>query len=330
MPLILETLSADNESYLTHTKCKICHEKANSINCGVICCIGCKSFYLRGRKKHQKFVCYYNLICLTDPKKIKKCQYCRWKTCINQGMVSNVSQNTLCTRENNLTSSQSQKLELDQLKDHVHGLYIEVVREWDSHVHRAKVIESCGQKRIYTFNEDFMFFINQENMQCYHSHTRRLHKIIQKLPGFLDFHTNDLKIIMNTHFFTIMCLTQLKLYRNKDFYYMMNEDIPFNRDVFTALFSEKVSDCIFNFFSGLKSMEFTEKELGLLIPFVLSSIYFNLENKNLMKERYEYYCRALFHEFKLNKRTLEFMINFAQFVCLGQKMNKMIMDVSTN
>ncbi|CAF0706841.1 unnamed protein product [Brachionus calyciflorus] len=251
-------------------------------------------------------------------------------------MVSNENQDDIKSKTDSfkneyyLTSDKNQMIEIHHLKDHVHEIYIETSKEWDSHVHIAKVIESSGQKRSYNFNEDFIFFLNQENLKCFHSHTKRLLKIIQNLPGFLDFEKDDLKIIMNTHFFTTLCLTQIKLYRNKDFYYMMGENVQLNWEIFKVMFNERVSGSVFCFFSCLKSLDLTEKELGLLIPFVLSSIYFNLENKNLMKERYEYYCRVLFHEFKSNKRTVEFMVDFTKFVCLGQQMNKLIMDASSN
>ncbi|CAF0708852.1 unnamed protein product [Brachionus calyciflorus] len=352
MPLILENsdLLIEPKSYLTFTRCKICHSKANGINYGVLSCRGCKSFFIRSLSMYNKYVCSQDYKCLNEPKNIKNCKHCRWDVCIKQGM--SLKQNRLsCMRKKFINMNQKPEVKdqidhepesfnseyclkssvnkivvLNQLKNLSYDVYRENTKDLDSFEHTAKFLLITGQKKNYQINDEFVQFIRAERLKVLQKHSTALLKTIQELPCFLNFSRNDLKTIMNTHFFSTLCLMQIKLFLNDDFYFMFSGDVQLNRDVFAVLFNSKARDIAFYFFSSLKSLDLTEKELGLLIPFILSSINYNLENKNLMKEVYQYYSSALFYEFELNKRTIEFMKKFTQVACSGPEVNKILMD----
>ncbi|CAF0944023.1 unnamed protein product [Brachionus calyciflorus] len=237
---------------------------------------------------------------------------------------SNNEETEFC--DNHLHSDRNKHVILSQLKEDSFYLFKESSREFDLLENEAKMMYSSGRKITYDMTNDFVQYAREENLRLFKNHSGVLLKIIKQLPGFSHFKTNDLKTIMNTHFFTILTLRQHKLFINGDFYFMLDGNIQLNRDVVAALFNKKARDYVFHFWSCLKSLNLTEKEMGLIIPFLLSSIYYNLENQSLMKQIYEYYCMALFNEFKINKRNFDFMSKFSQVVCLGPKMNRMLME----
>ncbi|CAF0944039.1 unnamed protein product [Brachionus calyciflorus] len=220
-----------------------------------------------------------------------------------------------------------ESLESDQLKDHALQLYRESVMECGMHRFKAYLLHSSGQKQDINFTHEFREYIRGQNFSYLKTHSNLIFKLLKHFPGFLMFNNNDLKIIMNEHFFSLFALRILDMYRDNEFYLMLDDCVQVDKKLFAFLYDEKSRDLMFELLSNLSSLNLTEIEIGLMFPFILSSIYKNLEKKELMKKVFQYYSDVLFGEFHLNKRGVGFMEKFTYIVCLGPKVNQALMDV---
>ncbi|CAF0710068.1 unnamed protein product [Brachionus calyciflorus] len=365
MPLFLEDKSKNddmnnlssivenskNYSFKTYTTCKICHEKAIGCHYGVLACQRCKNFFRRNVHKFRDFICHFDQKCLSNWALAKKCKYCRWDLCIKAGMTIATSR-----KQNNnsnkivVAKSSTEKLEINEsyqsefyikpdqtiifntLNNQSFTLYKEHTKGYSILEANARLKISLGKKETYNLSNEFIEIARQQDLDFLKSHSNTLHQIIQELPGFGKFSTNDLKLIMNSHFYPIIGIMTIKLFINNDYYFVFNGGVQMSRQVFTALYGKDSCENSMKFYFSLKNLNLTEKELGILIPFFLSSIgnLNQIENKETMKEVFEYYCRALLYEFKCNKRSLEFMNNFKNVSSMALEINNRMMNTDIN
>lgn len=67
--------------------CNVCGDYAACQHYGVRTCEGCKGFFKRSVQKNTKYVCSGNGDCVIDKRRRNRCQYCRYKKCLEVGMV---------------------------------------------------------------------------------------------------------------------------------------------------------------------------------------------------------------------------------------------------
>ncbi|KAL3316126.1 hypothetical protein Ciccas_005233 [Cichlidogyrus casuarinus] len=68
------------------TPCKVCGDKASGYHYGVISCEGCKGFFRRSIQKQIEYKCLREGKCLVIRLNRNRCQYCRFKKCLQAGM----------------------------------------------------------------------------------------------------------------------------------------------------------------------------------------------------------------------------------------------------
>ncbi|XP_055019273.1 nuclear receptor ROR-alpha A isoform X1 [Boleophthalmus pectinirostris] len=66
--------------------CKICGDKSSGVHYGVITCEGCKGFFRRSQLPSVSYSCSRQSNCLIDRASRNRCQHCRLKKCLAQGM----------------------------------------------------------------------------------------------------------------------------------------------------------------------------------------------------------------------------------------------------
>ncbi|XP_035386799.1 nuclear receptor ROR-alpha A, partial [Electrophorus electricus] len=66
--------------------CKICGDKSSGVHYGVITCEGCKGFFRRSQSSSVQYSCSRQSNCLIDRASRNRCQSCRLKKCVAQGM----------------------------------------------------------------------------------------------------------------------------------------------------------------------------------------------------------------------------------------------------
>lgn len=67
--------------------CMICEDKATGLHYGIITCEGCKGFFKRTVQNRRVYTCVADGNCEINKAQRNRCQYCRFKKCIEQGMV---------------------------------------------------------------------------------------------------------------------------------------------------------------------------------------------------------------------------------------------------
>lgn len=66
--------------------CAICGDKASGKHYGVHSCEGCKGFFKRTVRKDLTYTCRDKGQCIVDKRQRNRCQYCRYRKCLNNGM----------------------------------------------------------------------------------------------------------------------------------------------------------------------------------------------------------------------------------------------------
>ncbi|XP_026084187.1 nuclear receptor ROR-alpha-like [Carassius auratus] len=66
--------------------CKICGDKSSGVHYGVITCEGCKGFFRRSQSSSVQYSCSRQSNCPIDRASRNRCQSCRLKKCVAQGM----------------------------------------------------------------------------------------------------------------------------------------------------------------------------------------------------------------------------------------------------
>ncbi|XP_067305260.1 nuclear receptor ROR-alpha B isoform X2 [Pseudorasbora parva] len=81
--------SVHKKSHLTQIEvipCKICGDKSSGVHYGVITCEGCKGFFRRSQSSSVQYSCSRQSNCPIDRASRNRCQSCRLKKCVAQGM----------------------------------------------------------------------------------------------------------------------------------------------------------------------------------------------------------------------------------------------------
>ncbi|CAA90722.1 Steroid hormone receptor family member cnr14 [Caenorhabditis elegans] len=66
--------------------CKVCGDKASGYHYGVTSCEGCKGFFRRSIQRKIDYRCLKQQVCEIKRESRNRCQYCRFKKCLDSGM----------------------------------------------------------------------------------------------------------------------------------------------------------------------------------------------------------------------------------------------------
>lgn len=157
---------------------------------------------------------------------------------------------------------------------------------------------------------------------------------IKELPGFHACHDN-LNVLVNENLSVLFRFKMAKLFKDNEFHFVLN-NTPINRNLANQFFGSKICDCVYEFHELLNSLNLTNFEMALLIPFFLTIsgilafnllwlflLYFLYDNlfsevelfdNNYLKELNMIYGRVLLHEFSLNNRDVVFMNKLIQVI----------------
>jgi len=67
--------------------CNICEDRATGLHYGIITCEGCKGFFKRTVQNKRVYSCVADGNCEINKAQRNRCQFCRFKKCLQQGMV---------------------------------------------------------------------------------------------------------------------------------------------------------------------------------------------------------------------------------------------------
>ncbi|KAK3087006.1 hypothetical protein FSP39_000256 [Pinctada imbricata] len=67
--------------------CGICNDRATGLHYGIITCEGCKGFFKRTVQNKREYTCVGSGNCEINKMQRNRCQFCRFKKCLQMGMV---------------------------------------------------------------------------------------------------------------------------------------------------------------------------------------------------------------------------------------------------
>ena len=112
-------------------------------------------------------------------------------------------------------SNVNQMVVLNMLKDKTYQIYVENTKEFDFSKQRAReLFESGLQSPKYDYNLEFMSFFKEKHYLFLKRNAYSLMNMVKELPGFQRLNSNDINIILNYNFFSILEIRVYKLYIN--------------------------------------------------------------------------------------------------------------------
>ncbi|RNA16748.1 Ecdysone-induced 78C [Brachionus plicatilis] len=201
---------------------------------------------------------------------------------------------------------------LSQLRDKSYQLYRDLVQEFVPQEKRALNLVESGYSPNFNQSAEFIDKLKTQDLVLLKKHACSMLSAMNGLPGFEKISKEDCKTILSNAFFTTLGIRTIKLFVENDYFLMLDEDIQLNRDLFAVLMGQRVKDKVFEFFFALKSLDLTDQEYALLIPFTLTLNEENLEEPKILRELGEYYLRALFYELSLSNRDKKFVQKLAK------------------
>ncbi|KAL7053690.1 hypothetical protein AAHC03_026902 [Spirometra sp. Aus1] len=80
------SVSSPGPTSSTSLPCSICGDRANGKHYGAVACEGCKGFFKRSVRKNIKYVCREGENCQMSVRQRNRCQCCRLRKCLLEGM----------------------------------------------------------------------------------------------------------------------------------------------------------------------------------------------------------------------------------------------------
>ncbi|KFD71067.1 hypothetical protein M514_02640 [Trichuris suis] len=91
-PVVTETRNQ------AETRCVVCNDKASGYHYGVLSCEGCKGFFRRTVQRGLEYACHRKGTCDVNRLTRNRCQACRFKKCLQLGMVRSSVQQDQCRK----------------------------------------------------------------------------------------------------------------------------------------------------------------------------------------------------------------------------------------
>ncbi|XP_008321278.1 nuclear receptor ROR-gamma isoform X2 [Cynoglossus semilaevis] len=117
--------------------CKICGDKSSGVHYGVITCEGCKGFFRRSQQPTVSYSCSRQSNCQIDRASRNRCQHCRLKKCLAQGMSRDVKFGRMSKRQRDSLNAEVEKhrqmQQQQQLQGEVQSVFTNKVRPEHSH-----------------------------------------------------------------------------------------------------------------------------------------------------------------------------------------------------
>lgn len=168
------------------------------------------------------------------------------------------------------TSNENILFVLTLLRDKSYQLYKEHTREYDSQHESALGLANKGLKIKFSVNKEAVSQFWKKDLVFLSNHARSLIIHFKNIPGFNRMCAKDQSSTINDRLFTILLFYTSKLFINGEFYLMIAENIPINKEACLCIFGEYFTKQFFEFQIKLNSLCLTDHELALLVPFVLS------------------------------------------------------------
>ncbi|KAG8194308.1 hypothetical protein JTE90_004536 [Oedothorax gibbosus] len=293
------TAADSNSSSTTKSfvPCKVCGDKASGYHYGVTSCEGCKGFFRRSIQKKIEYRCLRDEKCLVIRLNRNRCQFCRFKKCLDVGMsrdsvrYGRVPKRTRERMEENRVSSQSdsQQSQAEQsmrdLESKELAIYDLTLTVTQAHHVNCEYTElrTRGLQRkpaIFSLSE---FSDNGSNSPDSVEHqkitmwqqfgilfTTTISKMVEfakKVPTFIDLTQDDQLLLLKRGMFEVWTM---HVARNSNEGSVVFADGSYiTRQQIELIFDYEFTLALFNFITSVNSMELNDSEIGLFSAIIL-------------------------------------------------------------
>lgn len=164
------------------------------------------------------------------------------------------------------TSQEDHLFLLVTLRDKSFQMFREYSMEFEDHHGRALRL---GNKK-YDYTQEFVQVLREKDLALLFKHAELLTQLLKILPGFDQICYQDQMTLIKESFFTTLAVKTLKIFVDGECYLMLDDYTQLDKEGLGILMSESVRDMIFEFSMKLKSLNVTDQELSVLVPFFIS------------------------------------------------------------
>ncbi|CAF0864713.1 unnamed protein product [Brachionus calyciflorus] len=212
------------------------------------------------------------------------------------------------------------------LRDRCYQLYIQYTEKYEKQYEKAlRVINKIEGSLV---NESIPKKVLWENfLKETFDHSKSLYAYAKQLPGFDTLCSDDFLKIINSNIFIMFGLRTHKLFIDGEHYLIHPNNVQFNRNNMYKTIGIDLTNRVLYYHAKLSSLNLTNQEISLLVPFMLTSTKSDFVDPDNIKYMNEYFKQALTYEFSLNKRTSSFISQLAQYLSFTVEINDMAMNL---
>ncbi|XP_054706889.1 ecdysone-induced protein 78C-like [Uloborus diversus] len=268
--------------------CKVCGDKASGYHYGVTSCEGCKGFFRRSIQKKIEYRCLRDEKCLVIRLNRNRCQFCRFKKCLDVGMsrdsvrYGRVPKRSRERMEEGGRAAVVSSLQPDQEENK--GIYefaeaVIAAHDANSHFTLDKT-RNIVRKSITLIVEgerpDEPDSPEQVRAALWRTWARGLdpsiHKVVEfvkRLPGFAELVQDDQLRIIKRGFFEVWLLQAARIATPDALSF--HDGACLSRRHLELLFDYEFILALFNFVCLFNSLELNDTEIALFSAVVLFS-----------------------------------------------------------
>ncbi|XP_055943159.1 ecdysone-induced protein 78C-like isoform X2 [Argiope bruennichi] len=280
------TAADSNSSSTTKSfvPCKVCGDKASGYHYGVTSCEGCKGFFRRSIQKKIEYRCLRDEKCLVIRLNRNRCQFCRFKKCLDVGMsrdsvrYGRVPKRTRERMEESRVAQAESDQSLRDMENKEVALYDLTLTV--SQAHHA----NCDYTDLRTRGMSANDFQNdggpdsvehQKIVMWQHFATfltpsiQRIVEFAKKIPGFSDLTQDDQLRLIKNGFFEVWVMHCAKLTGQGENTITFSDGNYITRHQIELMFDYEFVLALFNFINSINSLNLNDSEIGIFCAVIL-------------------------------------------------------------
>ncbi|XP_015903774.1 ecdysone-induced protein 78C isoform X2 [Parasteatoda tepidariorum] len=318
--------AADSNSSSTtkaFVPCKVCGDKASGYHYGVTSCEGCKGFFRRSIQKKIEYRCLRDEKCLVIRLNRNRCQFCRFKKCLDVGMsrdsvrygrvpkrtrermeesrvtqseadqsIRDIESKELAMYDMTLTIAQAYHSNCDYSELKTRGLVRKPAIFSLDEFHTGNGNDGQTQIALPDSLEHQKIIMWQHFAAALTPSIQRQVEFAKKVPSFLSLTQDDQLRLIKKGFFEIWVVHASRLIADNTITF--SDGTYITRQQVELMFDYEFALSLFNFMTSLNSLELSDSEIALFSAIVLlTSERSNVDNYKMIDQMQEKVTEAL-------------------------------------
>jgi hypothetical protein len=182
---------------------------------------------------------------------------------------SNIIANTFYSNTLISLNNEDNLIVLSLVKDKIYQLLNDCFCQIEEDFERAKHLIS-NSVTVYDGYDASIEEVWNAMVKTFANHAKLLVVFAKQIPGFNHLSTNDFVTAINTHLFCLFGIRSIRLFISNECFIMV-ENIQLTRKWLLRLYGEMFTNKVFLFHEHMNKVDLTNREVAMLIPFVLST-----------------------------------------------------------